>query len=184
MKIHAIVFYDSEQLQPLDYKIYDNGSNKYEQLFITEFVNFARKDFLKKMSKPSDEFVLTFVDGAVLVYITETDDVGIAMVISNSTDLSTTPHIVSRKLINDYIKYDIIPNSPNDILTYFKHKEILLEVQETKKVLLRTISKVMDRGEKIEELVNKTGELSAQSKIFFKHSRKLNSCCWIFPRKW
>ena len=180
MKIHAIVFYDSEQLQPLEYKIYDTGSNKYEQRFITEFVNFSRKDFLKKMNKPSDEFVLTFVDGAVLVYITETDDVGVVMVISSAPDLNTTPHIVSRKLINDYIKYDMIPNSANDILTYFKHKEILLEVQETKKVLLRTISKVMERGEKIEELVDKTDELSTQSKLFFKHSRKLNSCCWIF----
>jgi len=51
MKIHAIVFYDSEQLQPLEYKIYDTDSNKYEQRFITEFVNFSRKDFLKKMNK-------------------------------------------------------------------------------------------------------------------------------------
>ena len=183
MKIHAIVFYDCINLEPLEHKIFPNKNNNYETRFITEFVNFARKDFLRKMEKPSDEFVLTFGDGAVLVYITEMDDIGLAMMISGGLDnLGELPHLVSKKLINDYLKYDMIPNTSNDILVYFKQKEILIQVQETKKVLLRTISKVMERGEKIEELVNKTDELSFQSKIFFKSARRLNSCCWGFGR--
>ncbi len=182
MKIHAIVFYDSDQHQPLSHKIYDQGTSKYERRFVTEFVEFGRKDFLQKMKAPGDEFVISLVGGAVLVYVTEMEGIGVAMMLSNIPDLNNTPHIVSKKLINDYMKYNMIPQNAEDILSYFKQKEILAEVQHTKKVLMRTLSKVIERGDNIEELVDKTDKLSDTSKIFFKNSRKLNSCCWIFPR--
>lgn len=182
MKIHALVFYDTEQLEPLQYKIYDQGSSKYEQRFVSEFVNFGRKEFLKKMRAPEKEFVINLAGGSVLVYVTIIDGIGVAMMLSNIPTLDEVPHIVSRKLINDYMKYDMIPQNPDDILRYFHQKEILAEVQKTKKVLMRTLSKVIERGENIEDLVDKTEELSIQSKIFFKSSRKLNSCCWILPR--
>lgn len=182
MRIHAIVFYDSDHHQPLDYRIYDQGRSKYEQRFVTEFVEFGRKDFLQKMKAPSDEFVISLARGSVLIYVTVMEGVGVAMMLSNISDLNNTPHIVSKKLINDYMKYDMVPQNAEDIFCYFKQKEILAEVQNTKKVLIRTISKVIERGENIEELVDKTEKLSDTSKIFFKSSRKLNSCCWIFPR--
>lgn len=40
-----------------------------------------------------------------------------------------------------------------------------------------TIQSVLKRGEKMEELVAKSEELSSQSKMFYKTARKTNSCC-------
>ena len=182
MKIHAIVFYDSIKLIPLDHKVYTVGITKYDRQFVQEFVEFGRKEFLFKMDVPEDQFVIEIADGAFLIYITKTENVGCAMLLSHVPELNATPHLVSKKLINRYLKDNTLPDNDRDILVYFKHKEMLNEIGNTKKVLLRSVSQILGRGEKIEDLVDRTETLSDTSKVFFKQSRKLNSCCWIFSR--
>lgn len=51
------------------------------------------------------------------------------------------------------------------------------EVEETKIILHNTIEAVLDRGEKLDDLVNKSEMLSMQSKAFYKTAKKTNSCC-------
>ncbi|KAL0277086.1 UNVERIFIED_CONTAM: hypothetical protein PYX00_004489 [Menopon gallinae] len=51
------------------------------------------------------------------------------------------------------------------------------ELDETKIILRETIQSVLKRGEKMEDLVAKSEELSSQSKMFYKTARKTNSCC-------
>ena len=183
MNIHAIVFYNAVNLKPLNHKIYTEGVTRYERRFITEFIEFGKKEFLKKMNTEEDEFVISLMGGSFLIYITVLDGIGLAMLASKVPELNQTPHLVSKKLIYNYMIKGEIPNNRNDILCWFKHKEILSELDETKKVIKRTISKVIEKGEKIEELVEITELLSNQSKVFFKTSRKMNSCCFIFPRR-
>jgi synaptobrevin homolog YKT6 len=38
---------------------------------------------------------------------------------------------------------------------------------------------VLERGERLEDLVDRSGELSAQSKLFYKQAKKTNSCCAV-----
>lgn len=51
------------------------------------------------------------------------------------------------------------------------------EVEETKIILHKTIDAVLERGEKLDDLVSKSENLSMQSKTFYKTARKTNSCC-------
>ena len=44
---------------------------------------------------------------------------------------------------------------------------------------VHTIETVLQRGEKLEDLVERSGELSAQSKLFYKQAKRANSCCVI-----
>ncbi len=54
------------------------------------------------------------------------------------------------------------------------------EVEETKVVLHNTIQSVLERGEKLDDLVEKSESLSAQSKLFYTQARKMNKCCnWV-----
>lgn len=55
--------------------------------------------------------------------------------------------------------------------------KIQKELDETKIVLHKTIESVLERGEKIDSLVEKSDGLSAQSKMFYKQAKKQNSCC-------
>ncbi|TDL22489.1 snare protein YKT6 [Rickenella mellea] len=53
------------------------------------------------------------------------------------------------------------------------------ELDETKIVLHKTIESVLERGEKLDNLVERSNALSMQSKMFYKTAKKQNSCCVI-----
>ena len=53
------------------------------------------------------------------------------------------------------------------------------ELDETKIVLHKTIENVLQRGEKLDHLVDKSESLTASSKMFYKQAKKTNSCCVI-----
>ncbi|WFD37179.1 palmitoyltransferase [Malassezia japonica] len=53
------------------------------------------------------------------------------------------------------------------------------ELDDTKIVLHNTIDSVLQRGEDLDKLVEKSGSLSQQSKMFYKSARKQNSCCGV-----
>ncbi|KAK0623577.1 Longin-like domain-containing protein [Podospora aff. communis PSN243] len=57
--------------------------------------------------------------------------------------------------------------------------KIQQELDETKIVLHKAIDSVLQRGEKLDDLVAKSGDLSAQSKAFYKTAKKQNSCCVV-----
>lgn len=54
------------------------------------------------------------------------------------------------------------------------------ELNETKIVVHNAIEKVLQRGEKLEDLVSKSEQLSGMSKAFYKDAKKANACCSYF----
>lgn len=53
------------------------------------------------------------------------------------------------------------------------------ELDDTKVVLHKTIEGVLQRGEKLDSLVDKSEALSSSSRMFYKQAKKTNSCCVI-----
>lgn len=51
------------------------------------------------------------------------------------------------------------------------------DLDETKIILHDTIKAVLERGEKLDDLVAKSDSLSMHSKAFYKTAKKTNSCC-------
>lgn len=58
-----------------------------------------------------------------------------------------------------------------------KIMKIQKDLDETKVVLHQTIESVLERGEKLDHLVNKSNDLSIASQMFYKQARKSNACC-------
>lgn len=58
-----------------------------------------------------------------------------------------------------------------------KLTKIQRDLDETKIVLHKTIESMLERGEKLENLVDKSSDLSLASQMFYKQARKTNSCC-------
>jgi len=51
------------------------------------------------------------------------------------------------------------------------------EVEETKVVLHNTVQSILERGEKLDDLVKASEGLSAQTKMFYTQAKKMNGCC-------
>jgi synaptobrevin family protein YKT6 len=60
-----------------------------------------------------------------------------------------------------------------------KVTKIQRDLDETTQILHKTIDSVLERGIKLDNLVEKSSDLSAQSKLFYKQAKKTNSCCVI-----
>ena len=61
-----------------------------------------------------------------------------------------------------------------------KFTTIRTEIQDTKITLIQTIDTLLERGESLDSLMERTNDLSLHSKIFLIESKKMNSCCILF----
>ncbi|XP_057767870.1 VAMP-like protein YKT61 isoform X2 [Salvia miltiorrhiza] len=57
--------------------------------------------------------------------------------------------------------------------------KIQRELDETKIILHKTIESVLERGEKLDSLVDKSSDLSAASQMFYKQAKRSNQCCTV-----
>ncbi|PPD75690.1 hypothetical protein GOBAR_DD27378 [Gossypium barbadense] len=57
--------------------------------------------------------------------------------------------------------------------------KIQRELDETKIILHKTIDSVLERGEKLDSLVEKSSDLSAASQMFYKQAKRTNQCCTL-----
>ncbi|KPP70912.1 hypothetical protein Z043_110218 [Scleropages formosus] len=57
--------------------------------------------------------------------------------------------------------------------------KVQAELDETKIILHNTMESLLERGEKLDDLVQKSEHLGNQSKAFYKTARKQNSCCAV-----
>ncbi|KAJ3573612.1 hypothetical protein NP233_g2326 [Leucocoprinus birnbaumii] len=83
------------------------------------------------------------------------------------------PGSISFPDINTYIQKYQDPRQADTIM------RVQQELDETKIVLHKTIESVLQRGEKLDNLVERSEALSAHSKAFYKTAKKQNSCCVI-----
>ena len=58
-----------------------------------------------------------------------------------------------------------------------KLTKIQKDLDETKITLHQTIESMLERGEKLENLVDKSSDLSMASQMFYKQAKKNNQCC-------
>jgi synaptobrevin family protein YKT6 len=85
----------------------------------------------------------------------------------------SNPSSISFPDINTYIQKFQDPRQADTIM------RVQQELDETKIILHKTIESVLERGEKLDNLVDRSTALSAQSKMFYKTAKKQNSCCVV-----
>ncbi|KAH8978056.1 snare protein YKT6 [Lactarius hatsudake] len=85
----------------------------------------------------------------------------------------SNPSAISFPDINTYLQKYQDPRHADNIM------RVQQELDETKIVLHKTIESVLQRGEKLDNLVERSTALSAQSKMFYKTAKKQNSCCTV-----
>lgn len=79
----------------------------------------------------------------------------------------------------DAFPLDQVLAKAQDPANFDKITKIQQDLDETTHVLHQTIDKLLERGEKLDNLVERSDDLSKQSKLFYKQARKTNSCCVI-----
>lgn len=85
----------------------------------------------------------------------------------------TVPESIAFPALEEYLQKYQDPSSADKIT------KIQKDLDETTGILHKTIDDILMRGEKLDNLVERSNDLSAQSKMFYKQAKKTNSCCVI-----
>jgi len=84
---------------------------------------------------------------------------------------------VCRRLYNLELKREDIFSNFATIIAEDKISLIQDKLAETKEILIKDIIMVLDRGEKLDKLIEASNKLKEKSIVFTRTSKKLNSCC-------
>lgn len=151
------------------------------------FQRSSADDFLKFTSK----MVVSRMDIATRTSIKEKEymchafvrtDNTAAVVVSDEEYPAKAAHTITLKILEDFPQCNLAaylrkfqdPKEADAIM------RLQAELDETKIILHSTIANLLKRGEKLDDLVAKSEDLSSQSKLFYKTAKKTTRCCEIF----
>ncbi|KAF1953481.1 synaptobrevin [Byssothecium circinans] len=166
-------------------------------LFATEAAETAKPNVMEwdKLAKHIDGLIYSYnltKEGICAIAITDLDypkDAASALLNRVCKDFINKHPISAYKDLQPPLKKSapplVLPELKEYIVKFQDPDEadplikIQREVEETKRVLQRTIESSLERDEKLDNLVAKSNVLSAQSKVFYTQAKKQNSCCVV-----
>lgn len=167
----------------------------FQRSSVKEFMDFTSKIVCERTSISQRASVK---EQEYMVHCYVRSDSLSAVLISDHEYPQRVSFTLLNKVLEDFsCRYGagIWPSAEPDSLTFTQCEEFLQKYQnpkeadamtklqsdldETKIILHNTIEAVLERGEKLDDLVEKSEGLSMQSKTFYKTARKTNSCCTI-----
>ncbi|KAH9400230.1 palmitoyltransferase, partial [Tyrophagus putrescentiae] len=158
----------------------------FQRNSVSEFMKFTSKVLVEKSDLATRSSVKQ-QDYVCHVYIRGDRLAGI--IISDQEYPHRVAHTLLMRVLDEFT--ESVPKTPytnlDMYLTKFqnpKEADAMTKIQndldETKIILHNTITSVLQRGEKLDNLVAKSEDLSMQSKVFYKTARKTNQCCQLY----
>ncbi|BES99836.1 Synaptobrevin [Nesidiocoris tenuis] len=160
---------------------------------VQEFMGFVSKTIVERTQTATRQSVK---EGEYMCHVFVRGDNLAGVVISNHEYPHRVAHTLLTKVLDDFaskVPANVWPTATensidfHDLPVYLSKYQnpheadpmtkIQDEIEETKIILHQTIGAVLERGEKLDDLVMKSESLSMQSKAFYKTARKTNSCC-------
>lgn len=83
-----------------------------------------------------------------------------------------------RKNYNE-INTDFNLDTINDLTKFDKITMLNKQITDIKIIMVKNIEQILDRGEKLDVLIEKSKDLSDKAKLFYIETKKVNKCCII-----
>ncbi|CAG9100719.1 palmitoyltransferase [Plutella xylostella] len=160
---------------------------------VQEFMTFVSKTMVERTQPASRQSVK---EGEYMLQVYVRADNLAGIMITDHEYPSRVAHTLVTKILDEFtIKVPAanwpsgnentidFPSLPQYLAKFQNPKEadaltrIQEDLDETKIILHDTIKAVLERGEKLDDLVAKSDSLSMHSKAFYKTAKKTNSCC-------
>ncbi|XP_059619380.1 synaptobrevin homolog YKT6 [Phlebotomus argentipes] len=195
VKLHALsIFYKGPHEARLLKAAFDLQSFSFFQRgSVQEFMSFASKTIVERTQVASRQSVKQDV---YMCHVYVRADSLSAVLIADHEYPGRVAHTLITKVMDDFalkVTPDQWPTGSDATVNFTQLPALLAKYQnpreadaltkiqgdldETKIILRNTIEAVLERGEKLDDLVVKSEQLSVQSKAFYKTAKKTNSCC-------
>jgi synaptobrevin family protein YKT6 len=180
MKLFFLILFDKngeilEQIEDMsNFGFFDKKGVKEFFVFISR-TSIKRAEYNKRVSITENTYKINCFKNTENGIVTITDE-----------DYQERPlFMVMYNVIKDYnngernlLTVELIKKLQNP-RNYDKISEIQNQLDETVEIMHDSIHKILERGENLDDLVERSHDLSICSKKFYKESKKYNSCCTI-----
>lgn len=195
VKVYALlVLYKGVNSATILKSAYDLRSFSYfQRSSVQEFMSFVSKTMVERTQQSARQSVK---EGEYMLQVYVRSDNLAGVLITDHEYPNRVAHTLITKSLDEFSS--TVPasswpagnESTIDFLSLSQHLDkyqdpkeadaltkIQNDLDETKIILHDTIKAVLERGEKLDDLVAKSDSLSMHSKAFYKTARKTNSCC-------
>ena len=194
MKVLALSLWNKENERAVNLlTIQDVAQFSYfQRSTVAEFLTFTSQ-FMADRTAPGERKSVKEKE-YICHSLTKTDKIG-AVMICDEEYPSRVAFTFMLKIMDDFLvkhpkgTWSSAPFTDPEVRTQFDKAQdpreidhlmkIQTDLDETKVILYDTIEKVLERGEKLEDIVARSENLSATSKQFYKTAKSTNSCCVI-----
>jgi synaptobrevin family protein YKT6 len=163
-------------------KLYNKNFAQITKFFSQQALKKSEKNVLQCIEFEDDEYEFA-KDFVIYTFVQENDemyrlnDKRVAIICNKNYPKLAIFDLIQRLLANSEDKYvKILLNEAQDPENISKISKIRSNLDDTFEIMKKNMSDILERGENIEKLVDKTEELSNSSKSFLKNSKKMNSC--------
>ncbi|KAI8381036.1 Longin-like domain-containing protein [Radiomyces spectabilis] len=164
----------------------------FQRSSVQEFMNFSAATIAERTAVGQRQSVES-ENNVAHVYSHPQNIVGV--IVSDKEYPSRVAFSLLNKVLDEFLvkfpasKWDNPPLNYPELTDYLrkyqdpKQADAIMKVQneldETTAILHKTIDSVLQRGEKLDSLVDRSEALSSQSKMFYKTAKRTNSCCVV-----
>lgn len=196
VKIFFLALYlknDDDDVKQLCYGASLTSFGFFQRNSILEFMSFMCKMAVKRMKS---EFRQSVKHEQFVTHMYTIAGRLAGLMITDKDYPRRVAHTLISKILNEFIdtvpvtKWTMFPfqESWNEKLqTYLDNYQnpqqadlflkLQAEINETQIILQNSLVDLLNRGEKLEDLVSKSEDLSIQSKLFYRRARQNNQCC-------
>lgn len=172
MKIVSVFLYNEGP----DYRYVENLD------FVPFFNRHSVKELMHELVREAvysvDDMRKIFEHPPWQIIVYNTGERRFAMVTDNEYPVSVAFEILAKLDIEPLLLYKILEDcqDPRTISPLFRLRQ---QLDETLVIMHENVDKILERGEDIAQLVDKSERLSSNSKLFYKEARRHNRCCVI-----
>jgi len=182
MRIYSICIQLKNKDFVCHYELKDFGY--FEKKIIKDFISFFSKELIeryntRKETKEKIDIIKDSFDNSTRIIVYHCYLYGNHIIIY--TDEEYPENVIKRLIVSD----TVVKNTSSILTDYQEpHKidsiyKIQCELDETIETCHKTIESLLNRGEKLDDLVKRSEYLNTSSKMFYTTAKKHNSCCII-----
>ncbi len=180
MQIYSIVLLKSDPEPRVVSVAYDLSSIGYfQRSTVKEFIIFFTTTISSRINQGERKSI---VDQDNYIHLYKNASGYTCAVVCDSEYPSRIAFTLINKILDEPIanlnleKFIVEYKDPSKIDNISKIQQ---DLNETKLIMNQTIEAILARGEALDDLVKKSNNLSENSKLFYKDTKKMNSCCVI-----
>lgn len=176
MKIYALMLFENTIVKESAFNL--DSYNYFTRSSVSEYIIFTAKHLINDCIDNHER--ITYEYKEFVFYICSINNIKFGITVCDNEYPQRVAfeicNNISTKDFKDFKGLIIEYQDPKNIDKLEKLKE---EINKTTEVVKRTIDSVLNRGIRLDKLVEESNDLSASSKLFYKSAKNNNSCCCI-----